>query len=112
MSLNQSLRTLKPGDSVYVWEGYQNGYKRTIVTNVTPTRIKVQRHNNLAFDRDTGNANGVTQRFKTLHIVEEVEKEQGVINRREKLIELMNKHHISEKQFEKCYEAIEQILGE
>jgi hypothetical protein len=110
MSLNQSLRTLEPGDSVYVWEGEEEGYKLTSVTNVTPTRIKVQRYNTLAFNRDTGKA--LTNRYKYLCITEQVENEQCVTKRKEKLAALIDCYSISEKQFEKCYEALKRILGE
>ena len=105
-----TLNSLGIGDRVYLWEAGDDDLQLTQIVTIQPTRLCVARCGPLEFDRDTGMV--ISSQYKRLITIQEAEQELITISRREDLASLIERYAPTQEQFEKCYRAIEQILGD
>lgn len=101
------LTNLQAGDRVAMLD--EGEYYFTIITLVTPSRIKTQRYASVAFDRTTGDMIGNKYKRCLIH-PEEAQAEIDHRKRWEKLVKLTNTRSFTQEEFEKLEKAFNEIL--
>ena len=101
------LANLQVGDRVAILD--EGEYFFSIITEVTPSRIKTQRYASVAFDRTTGEMIGKKYKRYLLH-PEEAQAELDRWERTEKLVKLANARSFTQEEFEKLEKAFNEIL--